>query len=406
MPDENRQREDRIGAASPAVPRPPATPPGRGLDLSGLLKFAVAQGVSDIHLKPGRTPVFRRGAAVDLVGPRGMPVLTERDVLALFEGLLADHHRARLAEAGEVDLAWGETGVGRFRINLFRGRAGHQAVLRVIPVRIPTLADLGLPRVVETITQERRGLVLVTGATGQGKTTTLAALADQINRQRACHIVTIEDPIEYVVEDRRAVVTQRQVGLDTRSFHDGLRAALRQDPDVIIVGEMRDRETIETALTAAETGHLVLSTLHTTDARETVNRILAVFEPSAREYARVLMASVLRAVVSQRLVTRADGKGRVPAVEVLIATGRVRDLLKAPDGVDELPEAIARGHSQYGMQTFDQSLLALFREGRITYDEALTHCSNPSDFALRVKGISSQSGFEALDEHRDDSDFK
>ncbi len=374
----------------------------RALDLSALLRFAVAQGVSDIHMKPGRTPAFRRGAAVDLVGPKGMQVLTERDILGLFEGVLEEHHRVRLKETGEVDLAWGEAGVGRFRINLFRGRVGHQAVLRVIPARIPTVSELGLPRVVEQIAQERRGLVLVTGAAGQGKTTTLAAMADLINRQRACHIVTIEDPIEYVVEDRRAVVTQREVGTDTRSFYDGLRAALRQDPDVIIVGEMRDRETIETALTAAETGHLVLSTLHTLDARETVNRVLAVFDQASRDYARTLMASVLRAVISQRLVTRADGKGRVPAVEVLIATARVRDLLKTPDGADQLPEVIARGYSQYGMQTFDQSLLALFREGRITYDEALAHCSNPSDFALRVKGITSQSGFEAANEHRDD----
>lgn len=370
-----------------------------------MLRFAVAQRVSDIHLKPGRTPVFRRGASVDLVGPRGMHVLTERDVYALLEGVLEEHHQARLREAGEVDLAWGEPAVGRFRIALFRGRVGLQAVLRVIPVRIPTVAELGLPKVVEQVAQERRGLILVTGAAGQGKTTTLAAMTDLINRQRACHIITIEDPIEYVIEDRRAVITQRQVGTHTRSFHDGLRAALRQDPDVIIVGEMRDRETIEIALIAAETGHLVISTLHTIDARETVNRILAVFESTAREYARVLLASVLKAVISQRLVTCADGMGRVPAVEVLIATARVRDLLKIPDGADELPEVITRGHSQYGMQTFDQSLLALYREGRITYDEALIHCSNPSDFALRVKGISSHSGFEALDENRRGTDF-
>jgi len=367
-------------------------------DLPALLKFAIAQGISDIHLKPGRPPVFRRGAAMDLVGPRGMQVLSEADILGLLQGVLDDRARGRLSEAEEVDLGWGERGLGRFRINLFRGRDGLQAVLRVIPAYIPTLQELGLPRVLEAIAKERRGLVLVTGAAGQGKTTTLAALADLINRQRACHIITIEDPIEYVIEDRRSIVTQRQVGTDTRSFRDGLRAALRQDPDVIIVGEMRDRETIHTALTAAETGHLVLSTLHTTDARETVNRVMAAFESSEREYARVLMASALQAVVSQRLIPRADGKGRVPAVEVMIATARIRDLLKDPDGADQIPEAIAKGHSQYGMQTFDQSLMALYQEHRIRYEEALSHCSNPSDFALRMKGISSQSGFEAIDD--------
>lgn len=363
-----------------------------------LLRFALSNNVSDIHLKPGRVPVVRRGAAVELAGLRGMPVLTEADISALLEDLLTPQHKSTLEERGEVDLVWGEPGLGRFRINLFRGRVGLQAALRVIPERIPTIAELGLPKVVEQIAQERRGLVLVTGAAGQGKSTTLAAIADTINRSRACHIVTIEDPIEYIIEDRRAIVTQRQVGTDTRSFYEGLRAALRQDPDVIVVGEMRDRETIETALIAAETGHLVLSTLHTLDARETVNRVLAVFRDAEKDYARYMLAAVLKAIISQRLVKRADGKGRVPAVEILIATARVRDLLKTPGGGDEIPETIARGHAQYGMQTFDQSLLGLFREGQITYEEALAHCTNPADFALKVRGISSQSGFE-LDDH-------
>ncbi|NOZ01073.1 MAG: PilT/PilU family type 4a pilus ATPase, partial [Deltaproteobacteria bacterium] len=283
-------------------------------------------------------------------------------------------------------------GLGRFRINLFRSRTGNQAVMRVIPARIPTIKELGLPKVIEKIVEERRGLVLVTGAAGQGKSTTLAAIADQINRVRACHIITIEDPIEYMIIDRKSLITQREVGSDVTTFQDGLRSALRQDPDVIIVGEARDRETIETALIAAETGHLVLSTMHTIDARETVNRVTSVFTESEREYARLLLASVLKAVISQRLVVRSDDKGRVPAVEVMLATGRIKDLLKTQEGTDDLHEAVSQGHQQYGMQTFDQSLMQLYREERITLDMAMEFCSNPADFALRVEGISNQAG--------------
>ena len=360
-------------------------------DLQELLKFSVSQGVSDIHLKSGRPPIFRRASSMDLVGPKNMAILEGHDVMALFEGLLEEHQRVLLRERGQIDLGWGMEGLGRFRVNLFRSRVGYQAVIRVIPTRIPTLQELGLPKTLQTIAGERRGLVLVTGATGQGKSTTLAAMADFINRQRSCHIVTIEDPIEFVIEDRRSVVTQREVGTDTATFADGLRAALRQDPDVIIVGEMRDRETVETAMIAAETGHLVLSTLHTIDARETVNRIAAVFREDEQQEARVLMSNVLRAVISQRLVARADGQGRVPAVEVMVATPRIRDMVRTAEGVDDLTEAIAQGQSQYGMQTFDQSLMVLFKEGRIRYEEAVAQSSNPADFALRVKGIGSGS---------------
>ncbi len=355
--------------------------------LGDLLKFSVAQAVSDIHLKPGRTPIFRRGASMDLVGPKGLPVLDSQDVMRLLDEVLLDHHRVLLRERGQVDIGWGVEGMGRLRVNVFRSRLGTQAVIRVVPARIPTLADLNLPKALLNLTTERRGLVLVTGATGQGKSTTLAAVADQINRVRSCHIVTIEDPIEYVIEDRRAVVTQREVGTDTESFAAGLRGALRQDPDVIVVGEMRDRETIDTALLAAETGHLVLSTLHTIDARETINRISSVYTQSEQKHARMILSSVLKAIVSQRLVPRADGQGRVPAVEVLLATPRVRDLLKTPEGDADLPEAISSGAAQYGMQTFDQSLMGLYKEGRVKYEEALSQSTNPADFALRVKGI-------------------
>ena len=355
--------------------------------LHELLKFSISQGVSDIHLKPGRPPVFRRNGPLDLVSPKGMPLLESVDILRLFDEVLTDQHRLVLQERGQVDLGWGEQGIGRLRINLFRSRLGTQAVMRVVPAQIPTLQELNLPRVLMNIANERRGLVLVTGTTGAGKSTTLAAVADQINRVRACHIVTIEDPIEYVIEDRRSIVTQREVGTDTASFAEGLRAALRQDPDVIIVGEMRDRETIEVALHAAETGHLVFSTLHTIDARETLTRVLSVFSAGELQHARLQLAEVLRAVVSQRLVPRADRLGRVPAVEVLIVTARVRDLLMEPDAMDEIMDAIAAGQAQYGMQTFDQSLMGLYRDGLVTYEDALSYCTNPADFALRLKGI-------------------
>jgi twitching motility protein PilT len=370
-----------------------ATP---SLELDSLLRFALAQGISDVHLKPGKPPVFRRANASELVSPRGMGPLETRDIQGLMDPVFEEHHRVLLRERGGVDLGWGLPGLGRFRIAVFKSRVGLQAVLRVVPARIPTLQELGLPTQLATLATERRGLVLVTGATGSGKSTTLAALLDQINRVRACHIVTIEDPIEFVIEDRRAVVTQREILTDVPTFAHGLRAALRQDPDVILLGEMRDRETVETALQAAETGHLVMSTLHTVDARETVRRMLTLFDAHEHQAIRLLMSSVLKAVVSQRLVSRRDGKGRVPAVELMLATARIRDLLKTEDGPDILTDAIAQGQAQYGMQTFDQSLMFLYRGGQITYEEAMAEASNPADFSLRLKGVATGSDADGL----------
>jgi twitching motility protein PilT len=366
------------------------------MDLESLLRFAVTQGLSDVHLKPGRPPIFRRGNAMDLVSPRGTGPLESKDIQALVDPIFEEHHRAILREQGAADLGWGVTGVGRFRINVFRSRLGLQAVLRVVPSRIPTLQELCLPAVLANLATERRGLILVTGAAGQGKSTTLAGLVDQINRTRACHIVSIEDPIEFVIEDRRAVVTQREVLTDVPTFAAGLRSALRQDPDVVLLGEMRDRETIETALQAAETGHLVLSTMHTVDARETVNRILSVFEKHEHQQVRLMLASVLRAVVSQRLLSRKDGTGRIPAIELMLATPRIKDLLKTEEGPDEIPVSIAQGQAQYGMQTFDQSLTGLYREGRISYEEAMAHASSAADFALRLKGIGTGNDADSL----------
>jgi twitching motility protein PilT len=267
-------------------------------------------------------------------------------------------------------------------------------VFRVIPFGVKTIDQLYLPKIIEKIAQENRGLVLVTGTTGSGKSTTLAAMIEYINTERTSHIMTIEDPIEFLVRDRRSIVNQREIGVDTHTFSAALRAALRQDPDVILVGEMRDFETIETAITAAETGHLVMSTLHTLDATETINRIISVFPPYQQKQVRLQLSTILKAVISQRLVPRADGKGRVPALEVLISTAFTRELIADKDRTKELPDAISKGHTTYGMQTFDQSLMGHVKSGVISYEEALKHVSNPDDFALRFRGIESTSDSE------------
>jgi twitching motility protein PilT len=280
-------------------------------------------------------------------------------------------------------------GLGRFRVNVFQQRGNVGMVLRVIPTKIRTIEELNLPRVVEKICEEQRGLVLVTGTTGSGKSTSLAAMIDRINSQRTDHIITIEDPIEFLHRDKRGFINQREVEVDTASFSTALRAALRQDPDVILVGEMRDLETISTALLAAETGHLVFSTLHTLDATETIQRIIAVFPPPEQKQIRLQMAATLKAVLSQRLVRCADDQGRVPAVEVMIATAYIRDCIINPDKTRLIHDAIAAGTSQYGMQTFDQSLYDLFTRQLITYEEAMIRASNPDEFKLRVQGIRS-----------------
>ncbi len=299
--------------------------------------------------------------------------------------------RERYENARECDLAYGIPGLGRFRVNCFQQRGTVGVVFRVIPFSVKTLEQLHLPKVVEKISMEHRGLVLVTGTTGSGKSTTLAAMIEHININRTAHVVTIEDPIEFLMRDKRSIVNQREVGADTQSFSTALRAALRQDPDVILVGEMRDFETIETAITAAETGHLVVSTLHTMDAAETINRIISVFPPYQQRQVRLQLASILKAVLSQRLIPRADGKGRVPALEVLVSTARVRECIADKERAKELPDAISKGHVTYGMQTFDQSLMGLVRQDLITYDDAMKNATNPDDFALRFKGIASTS---------------
>ena len=297
----------------------------------------------------------------------------------------------RLRNLSDIDLAYGVPGLGRFRVNVFQQRGTLGIVFRSIPVKINTIMENLLPKVLEKISLEPRGLILVTGTTGSGKSTTLASMIDHINTSRTCHIITIEDPIEFLHRDKKSIINQREIGLDTLDFAAALKSALRQDPDVILVGEMRDFETIETALTAAETGHLVLSTLHTVDATETITRIISVFPPYQQQQVRIQLAGILKGVISQRLVPRADGKGRVPAVEVMVSTSLIRECISEKEKTKEIHDAISRGFTVHGMQTFDQSLMFLYRKGLISYEEALRQSTNPDDFALRVKGISSTS---------------
>jgi len=316
----------------------------------------------------------------------------DRDALSvLTQELLGDHRSEQLRKGLQVDAGYGHPELGRFRVNVFYQRGEVQAALRLIPPRVRQIRELSLPPVIERIASERRGLVLITGTTGSGKSTTLAAMIDHINRTADRHVITIEDPIEYLHQDESSIITQREIGADCVSFAAGLKGALRQDPDVILVGEMRDLETIETAILAAETGHLVMSTLHTLDAAETVTRVISAFPDHQRGQARLILASILKGCVSQRLVPRADGHGMVPAVEVMVSTGLVKECITQPERTREIRDAIARRYTTYGMQTFDQSLMALWREGLITFEEALAQSTNPDDFALKARGISSTS---------------
>src|SRR5947208_2999709 len=296
------------------------------MHVNDLLKIAVESGASDLHLKVGGFPMMRvRGRLLPASEDKR---LDHEDVVAMSAAVMSTAQRQKFKESQEVDLAYSVPGLGRFRCNIFQQRGTVGLVLRVIPMQIRTLDELGLPSVMKRIALDERGLVLVTGTTGSGKSTTLAALIDHINRERSAHVMTVEDPIEFLHRDHKSMINQREVAVDTRSFAQALRSALRQDPDVILVGEMRDFETIETGLTAAETGHLVFSTLHTIDATETINRIIAVFPPHQQKQIRLQLASVLRAVVSQRLMPRADGLGRVPAAEILIRTNSVRECIE------------------------------------------------------------------------------
>ena len=365
------------------------------MHVNDLLKIAVERGASDLHLKAGSYPMMRiRGELIPVSQDRR---IDHEEMIAIAAAVLPTVLREKFRDSHEVDLAYSVAGLGRFRCNAFQQRGTIGMTFRVIPFRVATIPELTLPPVLRRITQEQRGLVLVTGTTGSGKSTTLAAMIDEINSSQTVNVMTIEDPIEYLHRDKRSIICQREVGIDTKSFAHALRSALRQDPDVILVGEMRDYETIETALLAAETGHLVMSTLHTLDAAETIGRIVSVFPPHQHQQVRLQLASVLRAVVSQRLIPKADGKGRVPAVEVLIVTPFIRDCIIDKDKTNLIRGAIAQGTSQYGMQTFDQSIYFLYEQRLISKEEALRWATNPDEFKLRLQGITTTSD-DAIDE--------
>lgn len=357
------------------------------VNIDELLAIACSKGASDLHIKAGSYPFVRvNGELIPIIESQR---LTQEDTLAMAFSIMSNRQKQRFKECSEVDIAYGVSGLGRFRCNIFQQRGTVGMVLRVIPTAVMTVDELKLPNVIEKIAEERRGLILVTGTTGSGKSTTLAAMIDYINSTRTSHIITIEDPIEFLHRDKKSFINQREVDVDTRSFGEALRGALRQDPDVILVGEMRDFETIETALTAAETGHLVLSTLHTLDATETITRIVSIFPPHQQKAIRLQLASVLKAVISMRLIRTADMVSRVPACEVLISTPYIRDCIANQEKTPLIRDALAQGATQYGMQTFDQSLYDLYMKGYIAYDDALAGATNRDEFILRLSGVQS-----------------
>jgi len=359
------------------------------MELNEILTIAVKARASDIHIKTGLPPVVRIDGKL-----RPIPNshrLSSENVLDMARSMMNPRQIEQFENSYEVDLSYGVPGVCRFRVSAYHQRGSVALVFRAISFNIPSLESLNLPPVLKKIANEERGLILVTGTTGSGKSSTLAAMIDYINENRTCNIITVEDPVEFLHRDKKSILSQREVGFDTLSFAAALKGALRQDPDVILVGEMRDLETIETAVTAAETGHLVMSTLHTLDATETINRIISVFPPFHQRQVRMQLSSVIKGVISQRLVPKADGKGRVPAVEVMIGTARVRECIDDKDKTKQIPDAIAQGFTTYGMQSFDQSLMQLFSNKLITYEEAMRQSTNPDDFALKISGISSTS---------------
>ncbi len=355
------------------------------MDLDRLLIVSVEQGASDLHLKPNSPPILRVHGR--LVPRPDLGVITAPEMDEMARKVLPERMFSQLKDGREVDVAYAVRDHGRFRVNMFLATGLVRAVMRAIPSRKPKFEEVGLPNVLEKLAMERRGMVLVTGVTGSGKSTTLAAIIDFINRSRNDHIITIEDPIEFAHEDINCVVSQREIGHDSPNFATALRAALREDPDVILVGEMRDPETMSVALHAAETGHLVLSTLHTLNAAETVNRIIGTFPPHQEQQIRDQLAAVIVGVISQRLVPKIGGDGRVPAVEVMMGTALIKDCIREAKRTAEIPAFVAQGSAQYGMQTFDQDLLKLYRDGVISYETAREAATNADDFDLKVRGI-------------------
>jgi len=357
------------------------------MNIDELLKVAIEREASDLHIKAGEPPILRiHGMLIPLAG---LDRMTTKDVEGVVDQLINENQKKKLEQDMDLDLAYSLSGLGRFRGSIFIQRGSLAVSLRIIPMTVKTIRELLLPQVIEKICELPRGLVLVTGTTGSGKTTTLAAMIDFINSNRREHILTIEEPIEYLHKDKKSMICQREVGWDVLSFNRGLRAALREDPDVILVGEMRDLDTIDTAVLAAETGHLVLSTLHTLDAVESINRIISAFPPYQQQQIRVQLGAILRAVISMRLIPRADGNGRVPAVEVMIATPYIQDCILDKDKTYLIRDAITTGVSEYQMQTFDQSIYHLYKAGYVSFEQGVLYSSNPDNFKLRVQGIQS-----------------
>ena len=348
----------------------------------------VQRSASDLLLKVGRPPAIRLNGELTSLN---MQPLRPEDLKTLAEQIMTPRQIKEFAERKEADFAIGVPGVGRFRTNIYQQRGTLAFALRSIPYEVKSIQELHLPEVMEEVSLKPRGLVLVTGVTGSGKSTALAAMVNHINRHRRVNIITIEDPIEFLHRDAMSNISQREVGSDTLSFATALRHVLRQDPDVILIGEVRDQETLDTALKAADTGHLVFSTLHTTDATQTLNRIISFYPPYQHQEIRMLLATALQAVVSLRLVPREDGRGRVPAAEVLVNTAAVADNIRDIEKALNIPDLIAEGTVSYGMQSFDQSLMKWYKEGAISYESALFYSTNPSEFALRVSGVDSAS---------------
>ena len=362
-----------------------------------ILTLACKKNASDVHLKAGIVPVVRRHGRMLPLTKKWKP-LTAHQLKEFADQLLkTTAEQTRFDHFKEIDLGYGVRKVGRFRINMFMQRGSVRIVARVITDHIPSFQDLNLPPILQRISANERGLILVTGVTGSGKSTTLASIIDYINKKRNKHIITIEDPIEFLIRDHRSIVSQREIGLDTTTFSTALRAALRQDPDVILIGEMRDKETIETALIAAETGHLVLSTLHTFDAQETINRILSVFEPHQQTQVRRQLATTLKAVISQRLATRKDQPGIIPAMEVLIPNARIREMIHEPDKTRLITHAIETSAKDTGMVSFDQYLLDLVFSEKIEVKEAMRLTNHPDDFYLKYTGI--KAGHDKAPDH-------
>lgn len=354
------------------------------MNIKRVLQRMVELKASDLHVKVGTKPTVRvHGQLVVLEEPPP----SQADLEAVIDQILTPKQKKVFEDTKEVDFAFGVTGLARFRTNFYQQRGTFAMVFRQVPATVPAFEELNLPPVIEDLASRQRGLILVCGTVGSGKSTTLAAMVDSLNRREPRNIITIEDPVEFLFRDKKSTISQREIGLDTASFAEGLKHILRQDPDVILIGEIRDAETMRTALMAADTGHLVLSTLHTVDAAQTVNRIISFFQPHEHDEVRFMLASTLQAVVALRLIPRSDQVGRMPATEVMMVTATIREYLQEPEKISLIKAAIADGVSQYGMQTFDQSIMKLYTEGKIALESALRYCSNPTEFELRVKGI-------------------